>query len=232
MGITIFVLLFSIGMMALLAVLLKIEKLPPSLFAAIIGFLVVFDFALLSLDKIYFLHQAQDDLFLEKQKAYDNRISNQVALYHNLTDIQLNITLQALSQNSKQETEGSIQQKLNWRDELLIQMDAVGFDDEKILQVNKKINESVTSYLMERLNQAARQALGHRIYSEFVRSRPRSEWTDELFASELSAYLNKQNLMDGTIGFSLKRLKEFKVSGVLLGVKKEPIEEKSTAKIK
>jgi hypothetical protein len=232
MGITIFVLLFSIGMMALLGVLLKIEKLPPALFAASIALLVVFDFSLLSLDKIYFLHQEQDNIFLEKQKDHDQRISNQVALYQQLTEIQLNITLQALSQNTKQETEQSIQQKLSWRDELLIQMNGLEYDQEKMLDVNKKINKSVSRFLMERLNQDVRQALGHRIYSEFVRSRARSEWTDELFVSELSSYLNKQKLMDETIEFSLKRIKEFNLSGVLMSENNTPIEEKPAAKLK
>jgi hypothetical protein len=218
MGITLFVLLFSIGMMMLLAVLLKIEKIKGPIFAACIALLVIFDFSLLSLDKIYFLHQEQDQTFIDNQEAYDKRISTKLELYKNLTDIQLSIALQALSQNTKHESEESIQQKLVWRDELLLQMNTLGFEKNKMLQVNEKINKSVSKFLLENLNQQVRQTLGHRIYSEFVRSRPRSEWTDELFVKDLTAYLTKQKLMDEKIKYSLSRIIEFKTSGKLIKV--------------
>ncbi|MFT6154982.1 MAG: hypothetical protein ACJA1X_002345, partial [Bermanella sp.] len=55
-------------------------------------------------------------------------------------------------------------------------------------------------------------------YSEFVRSRPRSEWTDELFVKDLTAYLTKQKLMDEKIKYSLSRIIEFKTSGKLIKV--------------
>jgi hypothetical protein len=223
MGITIFVLLFSIGMMVLLAVLLKIEKIQGPIFAGCIALLVIFDFSLLSLDKIYFLHQEQDQNFLDNQKAYDKQIVIQLELYKNLTDIQLGIALQTLSQNTKQETEESIQQKLTWRDQLLLQMNTLNFEQSKMLEVNDKINNSVLKFLMERLNIQARQTLGHRTYSEFVRSRPRSEWTDELFVKELSFYLNKQKLMDKKTEYSLKRLTEFKTSGILISENMKPV---------
>ncbi|MFT7110094.1 MAG: hypothetical protein ACI843_001762 [Psychrobacter glaciei] len=230
MGITLFVLLFSIGMMVLLATLLKIEKIQAPIFAAGVALLVVFDFSLLSLDKIYFLHQEQDQTFLDNQQAYDERISAQLELYKNLTNIQLGIALQALSQNTKQQTEEDIQQKLVWRDQLLLQMNTLGFEESNMLDVNEKINSSVLKYLMESLNKQVRQTLGHRIYSEFVRTRPRSEWTDELFVKELSLYLNKQQLMDKKTEYNLKRLNEFKTSGVLIPQDIQPKSQDSAAK--
>lgn len=232
MGITLFVLLFSIGMMVLLATLLKIEKIQAPIFVAGVALLVVFDFSLLSLDKIYFLHQEQDQTFLDNQQAYDERISAQLELYKNLTDIQLGIALQALSRNTKQETEEDIQQKLAWRDQLLLQMNTLGFEENKLLEVNEKINSSVSKYLMESLNKQVRQTLGHRMYSEFVRTRPRSEWTDELFVRELSLYLNKQRLMDKKIEYNLKRLNEFKTKGVLIPLDVQPKSQGSAAKKK
>jgi hypothetical protein len=230
MGITLFVLLFSIGMMVLLATLLKIEKIQAPIFAAGVALLVVFDFSLLSLDKIYFLHQEQDQTFLDNQQAYDERISAQLELYKNLTNIQLGIALQALSQNTKQQTEEDIQQKLVWRDQLLLQMNTLGFEESNMLDVNEKINSSVLKYLMESLNKQVRQTLGHRIYSEFVRTRPRSEWTDELFVKELTLYLNKQQLMDKKTEYNLKRLNEFKTSGVLIPQDIQPKSQDSAAK--
>jgi hypothetical protein len=230
MGITLFVLLFTIGMMVLLATLLKIEKIQPPIFAAGVALVVVFDFSLLSLDKIYFLHQEQDQTFLDNQQAYDERISAQLELYKNLTNIQLGIALQALSQNTRQQTEEDIRQKLVWRDQLLLQMNTLGFEESNMLEVNEKINSSIFKYLMESLNKQVRQTLGHRIYSEFVRTRSRSEWTDELFVKELSLYLNKQKLMDKKIEYNLKRLNEFKTSGVLIAEDIPPKLKDSAAK--
>ena len=60
------------------------------------------------------------------------------------------------------------------------------------------------------------QSLGHRIYSEFVRSKPRDQWTDELFVSELIKFLNKQKIMKEDIKFAIDRVKEFKSSGILM----------------
>jgi hypothetical protein len=191
---------------------------------------VVFDFSLLSLDKIYFLHQEQDQTFLDNQQAYDERISAQLELYKNLTNIQLGIALQALSQNTRQQTEEDIRQKLVWRDQLLLQMNTLGFEESNMLEVNEKINSSIFKYLMESLNKQVRQTLGHRIYSEFVRTRSRSEWTDELFVKELSLYLNKQKLMDKKIEYNLKRLNEFKTSGVLIAEDIPPKLKDSAAK--
>lgn len=216
MGITIFILLFSIGMMALLAVLLKTEKITQLIFASGMALLVVFDFSILSLDKIYFLHQDQDSIYLEKQRVYDKRISEQLALYQHLTKIQLDVTLQLLALNNKQETESGIIKKIQWRDELLAQMNALEFDEDQKSKVSTEINAAVSVFLMERLNQELRQGLGHRIYSEFVRSRPRSEWTDELFVKEIETYLNKQNIMKEQYQFLLSQLKEFKINGVLI----------------
>lgn len=221
MSITIFILLFSIGMMALLATLLKTEKITQLIFSAGIALLVVFDFSILSLDKIYFLHQEQDSIYLDKQQAYDKRIAQQLALYQQLTDIQLDMTLQLLAVNSKQETESSIIKKLEWRDELLSQMSALEFSDEQKNAVNSQINKAVSIFLMEQLNQKLRQSLGHRIYSEFVRSRPRHEWTDELFVKEIEEYLNKQDIMKKDVAFLLAQVNEFNTSGVLMKREKE-----------
>lgn len=231
MGITIFILLFSIGTMALLAVLLKAEKIQQSVFAAGIALLVVFDFSLLSLDKIYFLHQEQDELYLERQKANDENMAKHLVLYKQLTNIQLDTTLQILAQNTKQSNEQDIAQKVKWRDELLAQMTLLEFEEARLVDVSEKINGAVVKFLMEQLNQEVRQTLGHRIYSEFVRSRPRQEWTDDLFVSELELYLNDQNIMKPAVKIALTRLKEFKSSGVLMNNKKnaetdEPKKEK------
>jgi hypothetical protein len=109
-------------------------------------------------------------------------------------------------------------------------MNTLGFEENKLLEVNEKINSSVSKYLMESLNKQVRQTLGHRMYSEFVRTRPRSEWTDELFVRELSLYLNKQRLMDKKIEYNLKRLNEFKTKGVLIPLDVQPKSQGSAAK--
>lgn len=209
MAITIFVLLFSLGILALLTVLLHINKIPPLIFAAMIALLTVFDYALLSLDKIYYLHRDQD-------QAHQSQIEKQIAVISQLTQVQLDMTLQLLSQNSTQENETSIQQKIQWRNLLLAQLNAASFDDVQIHKVEASINQSIHVYLMEQLNKQLIQGLGHRIYSDFVRTRPREQWTDELFVKELITYLTKQKLMKPDIDFAIKRIQHFEEKKELL----------------
>jgi hypothetical protein len=69
---------------------------------------------------------------------------------------------------------------------------------------------------MEQLNKQLIQGLGHRIYSDFVRSRSRDEWTDQLFVKELVVFLKKQKLVKPEIQFAIKRIKHFDETGELL----------------
>ncbi len=216
MSMTIFILLFSVGFLALLGVLLQQKKIRDVVFATLVALLVVFDFALLSLDKIYLLHQEQDSQYEQTLLDYDNQIAQQVAMYQQLTQIQLDMTLQMLAQSNPLENEASIQQKLKWRDDIQQQLTGINFDATAIEQVKIKIDQLAHQYLMENLNQQLRQSIGHRNYSEFVRSRPRSQWTDELFVKEVEAFLNKGKLMEPDIKFALTRVREFDQSGVLM----------------
>jgi len=209
MAITIFILLFSVGLLALLTVLLHIKKIPPLVFAAMIAMLTVFDYALLSLDKIYYLHKDQD-------QAFQTQMEKHIAVIGQLTQVQLDMTLHLLSQNSAQETQESIQQKITWRDLLLAQLQLANFDQVQVEKVERLINQSVHVYLMEELNKQLIQGLGHRIYGDFVRSRPRDQWTDELFVKELVEYLNKQKLVKPNIEFAIKRIKHFDETGELI----------------
>ena len=216
MSMTIFILLFSVGFLALLGVLLQQKKIRDVVFATLVALLVVFDFALLSLDKIYLLHQEQDSQYEQTLLDYDSQIAQQVAMYQQLTQIQLDMTLQMLAQSNPLENEASIQQKLKWRDDIQQQLTGINFDATAIEQVKIKIDQLAHQYLMENLNQQLRQSIGHRNYSEFVRSRPRSQWTDELFVKEVEAFLNKGKLMEPDIKFALTRVREFDQSGVLM----------------
>jgi len=216
MSMTIFILLFSVGFLALLGVLLQQKKIRDVVFATLVALLVVFDFALLSLDKIYLLHQEQDSQYEQTLLDYDHQIAQQVAMYQQLTQIQLDMTLQMLAQSNPLENEASIQQKLKWRDDIQQQLTGINFDATAIEQVKIKIDQLAHQYLMENLNQQLRQSIGHRNYSEFVRSRPRSQWTDELFVKEVEAFLNKGKLMEPDIKFALTRVREFDQSGVLM----------------
>ena len=216
MSMTIFILLFSVGFLALLGVLLQQKKIRDVVFATLVALLVVFDFALLSLDKIYLLHQEQDSQYEQTLLDYDSQIAQQVAMYQQLTQIQLDMTLQMLAQSNPLENEASIQQKLKWRDDIQQQLTGINFDATAIEQVKIKIDQLAHQYLMENLNQQLRQSIGHRNYSEFVRSRPRNQWTDELFVKEVEAFLNKGKLMKPDIKFALTRVREFDQSGVLM----------------
>jgi len=209
MAITLFILLFSIGLLALLTVLLHLKKINALVFAAIIAVLTVFDYALLSLDKIYFLHQEQD-------RAIERQLKQQKDVIGQLTQVQLDMTLQLLSQASSQDNETSIEKKLQWRDLLLAQLRLAQFQQVKIEQVEAQINHSVHVYLMEQLNKQLIQDLGHRIYSDFVRSRPRDEWTDELFINDLTAYLKKESLMKPGIQAAITRVQHFDKTGELI----------------
>ena len=216
MKMTLFILLFSTGFMALLAALLHFRKISPLVFSALLSLLVIFDFSLLSLDKIYFLHQEQDELFTGKLVAYDKNIGEQASTYEQITKIQLEMTLQLLAQNSAQDNEKTIQQKLKWRDQIILQLQAIEFDSQATQDIEKQVNAMVHQFLMEQLNQQLRQNIGHRSYSEFVRSRPRKEWTDELFIEEITVFLKKENLMDDVLSHAILRIKEFDQSGTLI----------------
>jgi len=216
MSMTIFILLFSVGFLALITLLLQQKKIRESIFAALVALLVVFDFSLLSLDKIYLLHQEQDSQYEQTLLGYDNQITQQVAMYQRLTQIQLDMTLQILAQSNPQENEASIRQKLKWRDDIQQQLTSINFDANAIEQVKVKIDQLAHQYLMENLNQQLRQSIGHRNYSEFVRSRPRDQWTDDLFVKEVEAFLNKEKLMVPKVKFALTRVREFAQSGDLI----------------
>ncbi len=216
---TIFILLFSLGFLALLGVLLNQKKLSQLVFSALLCLLVVFDFALLSLDKIYLLHQEQDALYDQKLSSYDIQIAQQVAMYKQLTQIQLDMSLQVLAQSNAQENDATITQKLKWRDEMQRQLTIINFDAAAIEKVKLKIDLLAHQYLMENLNQQLRQDIGHRNYSEFVRSRPRDQWTDALFIKEVEVFLNKGKLMAPGIEFALTRVREFDRSGYLMAAK-------------
>ena len=216
MSMTIFILLFSVGYLALFAVLLQHKKIREPIFAAFIALLLVFDFALLSLDKIYLLHQEQDGNFEQKLLDYDSQIAQQLTMYKRLTQIQLDMTLQIMAQSNPQENEASIRQKLKWRDDMQQQLTTMNFDEIAIDQVKVKIDRLAHQYLMENLNQQLRQSIGHRNYSEFVRTRPREQWTDELFVKEVETFLNKEKLMTPKIQSALGRVRVFDQEGYLM----------------
>lgn len=216
MGMTIFILLFSAGMLAILAALLHTKKITPIIFSAILGLLFVFDFAVLSLDKIYALHYEQDQSLLTQVANYETSFAQQAALYQQLTDLQLEIALEVLTARPEQLSEQEVRQKLVWRDQLLAQMQALNFPPEKSDATKQKINSAVHTFLMEQLNQELIRTLGHRTYGEFVRSRPRQEWTDELFIVELERFLAKENIQKPNVEFALNRVKEFAHSGLLI----------------
>lgn len=213
---TIFLLLFSCGLVALLAVLLHLERIPALVFSALLGLLMVFDFSILSLDKIYGLHKEQDQYFLDRLQVYDAKFQNQTRAFEQLTNIQLEMSLEVLSQVTKNENDASIMKKIAWRDELITHLKAAKFPQDKIMLAKEKIDSGIHKYLMEDLNQLVIKKIGHRNYSEFVRSRPRQEWTDSLFIKELAAFLKKENIMHKEIELSLLRVKEFDASGFLL----------------
>jgi hypothetical protein len=218
MAITLFVFLFSIAFLTLIGVMFHIKKIPTVVFASLLTVLVVLDFALLSMDKIYYLHQEQDSLYSEKLRIYDEKIANQVEIQRSLSKMQLDMALQSLSVNSAQETEESIQQKVVWREKLLRAAQDLKFDEAEVTQISTSINASIHKYLMEALNKQVIQSLGHRVYSEFVRSRPRQEWTDELFVAELQVFLIKHKQESPELMLAIKRINEFKSTGLVLKV--------------
>jgi len=216
MGMTIFILLFSAGMLAILAALLHTKKIPPIIFGSIVGLLFVFDFAVLSLDKIYALHYEQDQSLLEKVATYEASFSAQADLYQKLTELQMNIALEVLTDQPEQFSEREAKQALVWRDDLLQQMQTLGFPESKSQDVARKINAAVHTYLMEQLNQELIRTLGHRTYGEFVRTRPRQEWTDELFLNDLQVFLTTEKIDKPNLVFALERVNEFDHSGMLM----------------
>lgn len=216
MSLTLFLLLISVGLIALFTALLTLKRIRNLVYFSLTALLILFDFAVLSLDKIYFLHKEQDDLFVENIASKEATMNQQLVLYKELTNMQLDMTLAALTSNITQDSEAAIRQKLNWRDQLVSQMEVLGFDEVRIQRVQEHINHGVHRYLMEQLNQTVIENLGHRIYGEFVRSRPRHEWTDELFVTELEAFLEKDALLNDDIKQRIHVLEVFDQSGVLM----------------
>ena len=78
MNLTLFLLLISIGFISLFTVLLTLKRIRNLVYFSLTALLVLFDFAVLSLDKIYFLHKEQDDKFVEaiaeKERAMDEKL--------------------------------------------------------------------------------------------------------------------------------------------------------------
>lgn len=218
MAITLFIFLFSIAFLTLIGVMFHIKKIPTVVFVSLLTALVVLDFGLLSMDKIYYLHQEQDSLYNEKLRTYDEKIANQVEIQRSLSKMQLDMALQSLSVNSAQDTEESIQQKVVWREKLLLAAQDLKFNESEVAQISTSINASIHKYLMEALNKQVIQSLGHRVYSEFVRSRPRQEWTDELFVAELQVFLIKHKQESPELMLAIKRINEFKSTGLVLKV--------------
>jgi len=216
MNITLFILLFSLIFLALSGALLHLKKIQTYIFNALLVLLVVFDFSVLSLDKIYLLHQQQDALYEQRQINHSAQIIQQVNTLKQLTQIQLDMTLQVLTQSNPLESEVSIAQKIQWREQMLKQLKSIEFDEKTLVQVKFKVDSVVHAYLMEKLNQQLRATIGHRNYSEFVRSRPRKEWTDELFLKEAEVFLNKETLMTENIKRAISRVREFDQSGYLI----------------
>jgi len=222
---TIFILLFSAGWTALLVALLHIKKITGPIFAALMGLLVIFAFALISLDKIYYLHSEQDGHFEARLKLYDEQLAHKFDVFKQLTNIQLETTLQVLAQNTAQDNEKNIKQKLMWRDDLIASLSDINADKTLIEKVEKQINSAVHSYLMERLNKQFIQSLGHRVYGDFIRQRPRDEWTDELFVNELEPFLKKQGLLKDDIAYAIERIKVFDERAVLLSSEPETVDD-------
>ena len=90
------------------------------------------------------------------------------------------------------------------------------FEAELIEDAKSKINQTVHAYLMEKLNQQLIQGLGHRTYSEFIRSRPRSEWTDDLLVADMQGFLVQHKLKKPEIEFAIERIQAFAKTGLLL----------------
>ena len=142
----------------------------------------------------------------------ENAMNEQLVLYKELTNIQLDMTLSALTQNITSDSEAAIRQKITWRDQLVSQMEVLQYDAARIQHVREQINHGIHRYLMEQLNQTVIQAL----LGLFVRPAPRHEWTDSLFVSELETFLEKDALLNDEIKQRLHVLKVFDQSGVLL----------------
>ena len=216
MNLTLFLLLISIGFISLFTVLLTLKRIRNLVYFSLTALLVLFDFAVLSLDKIYFLHKEQDDKFVEAIAEKERAMDEKLGLFKELTDVQLDLVLASITQSSASESEAAIRQKIKWRDQLVSQLTILEYEDTRIEFVQSQINHAVHRYLMEQLNQSVIEHLGHRTYGEFVRTRPRHEWTDPLFISELEAFLEKDALMNDSIKQRLHVLKVFDQSGVLL----------------
>lgn len=215
MSINLFLIIFNLSLLAVFTSLLLLKRLRSLIYFALISLLVVFDFAALSYSQIYLLHKSEEDAYLARMKQQEAEIEQRMGLYKSLSEIQLQLTLAAISE-AKNDTEQSVQQKINWRDQIISRMQQVGFADHQIKQVRDDINASVHRYLMETLSNATLERIGHRNFSEFVRRKPRDEWTDASFVAELDVYLKQNNLSDEVLTFQLKRLRVFDESGALI----------------
>jgi hypothetical protein len=215
MSINLFLIIFNLSLLAVFTSLLLLKRLRNLIYFALISLLVVFDFAALSYSQIYLLHKADEDAYVAKLKQVDGDIEQRMGFYKSLSEIQLQLTLAAIAE-AKNDTEQSVQQKINWRDQIIVRMQQVGFSDQQIKQVREDINASVHRYLMETLSNVTLEHIGHRNFSEFVRRKPRDEWTDASFVAELDVYLKQNNLSEEVLSFQLKRLRVFDESGVLI----------------
>lgn len=215
MSINLFLIIFNLSLLAVFTSLLLLKRLRSLIYFALISLLVVFDFAALSYSQIYLLHKTAEDAYLSKIKQQEADFEQRMSLYKSLSEIQLQLTLAAISE-AKNDTEQSVQQKINWRDQIISRMQQIGFADNQIKQVRDDINASVHRYLMETLSNVALEHIGHRNFSEFVRRKPRDEWTDASFVAELDVYLKQNNLSDEVLTFQLKRLRIFDESGALI----------------
>ncbi len=216
MSLTLYLLLINAGLIALFTTLLFKKRMRNVVFFSLTALLITFDFAVISLDKIYLLHKAEDDRFLEKIAHYEAGIAQQLALYRRLTSVQIEATLTTISQPSASETEQTIQQKIQWRDEMLDHLNVLGFDQSIKNSVQTRVNEVVHRFLMESLNKLALEVLGHRQYAKFVNSRPREEWSDGLFVTELEVFTKQAGVMTAPLERMLNRIRTFDQSGTLL----------------
>lgn len=215
MSINLFLIIFNLSLLAVFTSLLVLKRLRSLIYFALVGLLLVFDFAALSYSQIYLLHKTEEDAYLNKIKMENSIIDERMTFYKSLSEIQLQLTLAAIAE-SKNDSEQSVRQKIIWRDQITSRMQQIGFSAAQIQQVNTDINGSVHRYLMETLSNVTLEHIGHRNFSEFVRRKPRDEWTDSSFISELEQFLKDNHLNEAVLSFQIKRLRVFDENGVLI----------------
>lgn len=215
MSIHLLLLILNLSLVAVFTTLLVLKRLRSVVYFALVALLVVFDFAALGYSQIYLLHKTEEDAYLKQLNDMQQTIDQRMTFYKSLSEIQLQLTLAAMAK-SQDDNEQSVRQKIVWRDQITSRMQQTGFSDSLIQQVNNDINGSVHRYLMENLSNTTLEHIGHRSFSEFVRRKPRDEWTDSSFIAELDVYLKDNHLSDETLAFQLKRLRVFDENGVLI----------------